>query len=467
MAPAFDLSIHDYVVKCGTAPTLQFTAQLPSGETFSLLTPAEPTAGSSTSTGGMFQRSLTLLPGQRFRFLLGGESDEYSVRCLPETFPDLTVSITGTEAPQAQFYLFAPDISISAPGFAEWVILTDAHGTPVWWMVEPSGAADDAKILGKNQIAWTTTSTYGVGGAYAIRDFSGIILNKLIGGLDDHDLQPTGAGTYLAIRDVPRICPPDCADMSPWGGSSQTAAVDAQIVELDSASNVLWTWNTRDHITLAETGNAGWFPGVGEDIIHMNALEVDGNDGILFSARHLNAIYHITKSTGTIDWKIGGTARNESLIVLGDTRPSATGPSGQVLSGQHDVRKWPDGTVSVHDNGTIANRPPFVLRYQIDIAAQTATVVESFEDPRAPASGFTGSARRLPDGHWLVQWGDLPFLTELDSNANPVLTIEYNLGSGFSYRAVPVLAGTLDLDMLRAGMDFMSLTKSCILLVCP
>lgn len=237
--------------------------------------------------------------------------------------------------------------------------------------------------------------------------------------------------------------------------------IDAEILEIDSASNVLWTWRTRDHIALRETGEQSWFPGIGDDIIHMNALQPDGSDAVIFSGRHLNAIYRITKSTGAIDWKIGGSTIPESFTVTGDTRPTALGPTGLVLNGQHDVRKWSDDTVSVHDNGTMANRSPFVVRYQIDTASKTAAVVEEFSDSRVTTSSCCGSARLLPNGHWVVNWGDSPFFTELVADGTtgiPVLTVQYSTNGIFSYRSIPVTPGVIGADTLRSGMDAMAPT---------
>jgi hypothetical protein len=446
LTPNFDPSIHDYVINCASSPEVQFTAQGQDANIALLYGNGGRINLPLPIPVNYSQRTFPLTPGQRFHFVIGGETSEYSVRCLPSDFPPLSASITGTR--EAQWYLFAP--SLGAP-FA-YVIISDANGTPVWWKSEPGGSPIDAKIIDQNLIAWTI---YGTEGRYFIRDFTGRLINTLSGNLDEHDLQETPTGTYLAIQTVPRVCPPDCADMSPWGGSPQAAVVDAQIVELDKDSHVLWTWRTRDHVALSETGNSGWFPIVGNDIIHMNAVQPDGTNGVLFSARHLNAIYHVTKSTGAVDWKIGGTLRPESLVVLGDTRPTSMGATGQPLSGQHDVRMWSDGTVSVHDNGTIANRPPFIIRYQIDANARIAEVVEEIQDVRAPNSGCCGSARRLPGGHWLVDWGGQPFLTELDSSGSPVFTVQDNVGV-FSYRAIPILPGTLSAVTLRDGMDTMS-----------
>jgi hypothetical protein len=95
------------------------------------------------------------------------------------------------------------------------------------------------------------------------------------------------------------------------------------------------------------------------------------------------------------------------------------------------------------------------MRYAIDEVARTAQVIEAIQDPRATYSLCCGSARRLPGGNWVVQWGDVPYMTELDPLGNPVLTTSYNLGTAFSYRAEPILPGLVTADQLHKGMDAM------------
>ena len=457
LTPSFDPSILDYVVDCTTSPAVQFAAHVPLGGSLRLFDVGPGLSMLPPHPTGDFQLLFTLGPGERFRFAFAQMTPEYSVRCLPADFPPLSADTNGGS--QAEWYLFAPSIFIPpSAAHSPYVIITDSNGTPVWWKKDLFGASLDAKIFGANEIGWSVSPISGNQRRFVIRGFDGRVTSVFSGNLDPHDFQVTPTGTYLAIRYVTRACPPDCADMSPWGGSAQSAVVDNEIVELDKDSRVLWTWKTRDHIALSEAGDSGWFPGVGNDFIHMNAVEPDGTDGVIFSARNLNAIYHFTKSSGAVDWKIGGTNRPESLTVIGDLRPSAMGATGKVLSGQHDVRKWPDGTVSVNDNGTNV-RPPSIVRYQIDTLARTAEVVEELSDSRVAAAFCCGSARRLPGGHWLVAWGAAPFLSELDSAGSPVLTIKYNLGRVFSYRAVPILAGTVAATTLRNGMDAMAFAR--------
>jgi len=442
--PDFDPAIHDYVIDCNATAAIDITVTAAALHDFVFLGTTANPRQVWPDLQPTFRKTVRLEPGQGFEFYLRS-SGVYSVRCLPPDFPPLTVSVTGT--PQSQWYVFAPDLGNGGDG--NYVIITDARGTPVWWMHDVPHFIVDAKVLDSNHLAWTRLDT---GGSYIIRDFAGQATSTLAQpDLDIHELQPTGSGHYYAIRYVPRTCPPDCTDMSPWGGSARMSVTDAEIVELDAKSNIVWRWSTRDHIALAETGDIAWFPNIGSDIIHMNAVAPDGDDGVLFSARHLNAIYRIIKSTGAIDWKIGGVPRAESLTVLNDSRPTATGYN--TLSGQHDVRRWPDGTVSVHDNGTLVSRPPAVIRFQLDLTNRTANVVQTLMDSRVAGSGCCGSARLLDGGNWLVQWGAADFLTELDSSGNQVLTINYNLGTTFSYRAVPVATGLVTAVTLREGMD--------------
>jgi hypothetical protein len=278
LAPAFDPDIHDYSVKCD---------------------PTTPVLLKGDFGSGYSQQSFALIAGRRFRFFVGSNPEEYSVRCLPTDFPPLSVTTSGTGTPQAQWYIFAPNETPSVAGYGSFAIITDVHGTPVWWFEDPGGA-NDAKFFGSQLLGWNTGD-----GGFIIRNYAGLPATELSGDLDVHDLQPTPSGTYLAIQYVQRVCPTDCADLSPWGGSSQATVIDAEIHEIDANSNILWKWRTRDHISLAETFDAGWEPSVGDDIIHMNAVQPDGTQHVLFSARHLNAIYRINKTSGAVEWKLG------------------------------------------------------------------------------------------------------------------------------------------------------------------
>ena len=214
-----------------------------------------------------------------------------------------------------------------------------------------------------------------------------------------------------------------------------------------------WSWRSSDHVALEETtfpldaidvpdGDRTVY-----DLIHLNSLQSDGN-GVIVSARHLDAVLRIRRADGGIDWKLGGTPRAESLDFLA----GAFGPGG--FGGQHQARRLADGSLTVHDNGMLRGRPPRALRLTIDPLARTAHVVERVTDARATDAFCCGSAMRLPGGHWLMSWGASPLITELTGAGRPVLTLR--LARGFSYRAYPVPAAQLSREALRAGMNAMA-----------
>jgi hypothetical protein len=180
----------------------------------------------------------------------------------------------------------------------------------------------------------------------------------------------------------------------------------------------------------------------------MNAVEPDGEDAVLISLRHTDAVYKIDKASGNVVWKLGGTWTPKSLAVKGD--PEGAYP----LGGQHDVRLQPDGTITIHDNRTNLPDSPRGVRYSIDEGARTATMVEQVTDPAVSSSFCCGSSRRSADGSWLFSWGGRSLVTEFDAAGQRTFRLGFG-GTAFSYRAVPAPEGALTAAALRAGMDSM------------
>ena len=446
LVPAFDPDIQDYVVRCAATGAVTLKLNAPARATLSV--------GGAKLPPGTVTWTAPLRPGQRVTWSIrrSGLESIYSARCLPADFPTFTAEVAGRT--QAEWFITAPSLYSPAP----YVIVFDEQGTPVWWMRDPDGLPIDAKLMGGTTLAWTTIGA----GTYTFRRLDGRTCLVLGGTLDNHDIQRTPSGSYLAIRYTSRNCPAvpaDCLDETPWGGPAVNNPIDAQIIELDTANREIWSWSTQGHVDPSESSS--WFPFlVGGDAVHMNSVQPDGRDGLLFTARHLDALYHLTKSTGTIDWKLGGTPTVNSLRVVGDIGP------GPLFSGLHDGRILPDGTVTVHDNRSLTGLPPRALRFRIDTRDHTAVLVEKVIDSRISGSGCCGSARRLSGGNWVAAWGLNSMVTELTPAGAPVLTLTFDPGT-FTYRAVPVERGVLDRQALVKGMDTMSRYAGLIGLVEP
>jgi hypothetical protein len=134
---------------------------------------------------------------------------------------------------------------------------------------------------------------------------------------------------------------------------------------------------------------------------------------------------YIDASTGDVVWKLGGTTTPQSLRIVGDPEASTD------LGSQHDVRAWPDGTISFFDNGTRDFQQPRVLRFKIDAAAGTATLIQTITDPNVRFSVCCGSARLLPGGDWVVAWGATPYVDELTPTGQVVFRLMFS--DVFSY----------------------------------
>ena len=226
--------------------------------------------------------------------------------------------------------------------------------------------------------------------------------------------------------------------------SSKSTITDCVIVELTPQNKLVWTWSVANHINVA-TANVNWhsqFP----DVIHMNSIQYDGNGGVLFSARHLDAVYDIDMATGAINWKVGGSPTPQSLKLISSKYPTN-------FSGQHFARLLPNGMLTVQDNGTEAKpaRSVRALEMKLDLTKRTAAIVQQVTDSRTPTAAFCcGSAIKLPSGDWVTSWGFGDYTTELTSEGKPQLTITYP--GTFSYRAEVLDASVA---ALRNGMDSM------------
>jgi arylsulfotransferase ASST len=442
LSPSFDPAVKDYVLRCAAGTPVQVTVAASAGTDVSV-------DGQSPQSGS-FTADVRLNEGQGFEILAttGGAVETYYVRCLPADFPATTAQ--RLSQPEAEWYMVAPFNTtnfgpISSGVSPNYVAIFDINGVPVWWMKADHTPAD-FKLFSNGNLAWTRFD--GTGDEEHRLDGSlAQFLAAAEGQTDIHEflLLPNGNRVVTAHRIKPGfdVC-----------GQSNVQVIDDGVQEIAPDGSLVWSWWASDHIDASETPIAWCDPSIVAngvyDIYHFNSAEPNGN-GFMLSFRHLDAIYQVDKSDGSVVWKLGGTNRPESLSVQNDPLFTA----GDGFRGQHDARVLSDGTVTLHDNGfhPSSQRPPRAIRYAIDLGARTATLVEQENDPGGIATPLCcGSARRLPGGDWLMSWGNTGLVTELSPLGAPVFSLTFDAGL-FSYRAHPVLPGLLSRAALRAGMD--------------
>ncbi len=338
---------------------------------------------------------------------------------------------------------------------------------PVWW--RQVDGATDAKALADGTLAWATSEP---GATFNLDSESGFQVHELDGTLVDtwntvdmptdfHDFQMLENGNAMIGAYPAR---PGTLDLTEYGGpSSNGTLLDGVVQEVAPDGTVVWSWSTEDHIDPSETPER-WRPefvyGLPHELPdgrqafdwnHLNSIE-QTEDTVLLSFRHLDAVYLINKDDGEIIWKLGGTPTSKSLTVVDD-------PEANPLGGQHFARMLPDGTVTVYDNNSEETTPPRGVRYEIDLEAMTATMVEAVSDTDVPVSACCGSAARLEDGSWVMSWGGTRVIGEFgpEGDRHFVLTFKQMPEAfGLSYRVDAVEGDILDIDELRAGMDAMA-----------
>src|SRR3954470_8205612 len=443
LPPPYSAGVRDYGVGCKRGEPVTVKASIPRGQ--SVAVDGQPPAS------GSLEQDVSLEPGQAFRFTVtrGGSSSTHNVRCLPSDMPRWRVQRRGR--PVAQWFVFAPTLKQFGPLGAPYSVIADRHGVPVWWQRADGATPVDARLLPDGTVAWAR-----LGGGFSQTYWDHVALDgtklapfNTVGiGADHHDIQVLPNGDVLMIADTAR----DHVDLRRYGGPRDATVIDASVQELAPDGRLVWQWRTKDHIRLGETTAWGYehakfnfYEKPAYDLTHLNSISLRG-DVLVISGRNLRAVYGIRRSDGKILWKMGGTHRPESLTLKRD-------PYGkQNFGGQHSARQLPDGTIYLHDNGSLGRSRPRVARYRLNLRKRTATLVENVTDRRTAYSFCCGSAQRLPKGHWLISWGGNPIVTELDRRHRPVLTLRLP-GRLFSYWAQAVMPGALTIDQLRAGWD--------------
>lgn len=426
--PSFAPSVEDYVVRCRNAP-VTVTAHAAGSWQVSI-------AGHPFRSGDFSER-VESSSGRAFVVTAreGGAPPlyRYYVRCLPDSFPPYSFTRYGPVSPK--FFT----VSRTDLGYG---IIFDNRGVPIWWVRAPSW---NIRVLPSGNLLWFNGPSF----RYELHRLDGSLIRTLrpVGQVPDgHDLQFLPNGDHL-IATRPQQ---SHVDASTYGKSSDASVYNAELQQITPSGQRVWDWRSQDHISLAETGRWWGLPPTENqpyDVVHWNSIEVAGNDAVIASFRNLDAVYKIRQSTGAVVWKLGGTTRTESLTTIGD-------PSAYTFGAQHDARLLPDGSLTVFDNRSRLPDPrPRAVRFRINEQAKTATLLESISDPAVPSSECCGSARRMPNGDWLIDWGQARNHPIGGYKPNGDRTFLLTFTNRSSYRAQPVPAGVYTAADLRAAMN--------------
>jgi hypothetical protein len=459
LEPAFSPDIQDYYVRCAAgANVLTVTMTASAGGTVAL---EQPTATSAVTSGSVH---LDVLENQAIVIAstLGATTTEYWVRCLPHDFPKLNLTTfpeAGTVVPG--YYLVGN--TFYAAGESGFAMALDTRGTPVWYAPTVNGqGAKDVDMLAPDTISFVPIAGYTFGpseGQFEVVMLDPVAVNSVASvGLpvDTHELRRLSNGHYLVFAS-PVVTNVDLTGLLFGGPSSDM--LNCLIQEVDDNGNMFWQWAATDHFDPVQDStwpqtegaiNLMGQPTTVVDPFHCNSIDIDGDGNLLVSARHMDSIFLINKSTGAVMWKMGGSTYTKDgapfVQVMGD-------PLGGFFR-QHDARFQSDGTISVFDDQTDRPGPARALVLSYDLTSNTASIVWQYRGA-SPISSM-GSVTLLADGSRVIGWGTAggsnPSFSEVTESGERLLVFAFGEGDS-SYRAIKVPSSSLDIEILRRAVS--------------
>jgi hypothetical protein len=245
---------------------------------------------------------------------------------------------------------------------------------------------------------------------------------------DIHDTTITPQNTALLL-----IYNPILVDASSVHGAKNQRVLEPVVQEVDIATGtLLFEWHGLSSIPLSESYQPVPKKATDAyDYVHPNSVAVDHDGNLLLSGRHTWTVDKIDRTSGVLDWRLGGKQNNFAIAA------SAT------PAWQHDARPNPDGTLSIFDNGAAGATLTHKSRGEVltlDETAMTAKLVHTYPAPPKLQSTSQGNLRLLPNGDWFVGWGDQPEYTEFSPDGKVLYDVKLPTGSGTinSYRALKV-----------------------------
>ncbi len=201
-------------------------------------------------------------------------------------------------------------------------------------------------------------------------------------------------GTEDVIVDMSAIVP----------GGRTNAQVRDNIIQIRTFSGTtLFEWRSLDHVPVTDAVDAIDLQQPFIDYIHINSIEVDSDNNLIVSCRHLDEVIKINRQNGSIMWRLGGTkSKHNEFTFLNDTTAGFVG-----FSHQHSVGRTRSGTLLMFDNGNLKPEPLLTraVEYELDETAKTVRRVWQFRATPDIYAPTMGSAQEVENGNILIGWG--------------------------------------------------------------
>jgi hypothetical protein len=332
----------------------------------------------------------------------------------PVTFPNPL-------APSAEMFPIRP-VSGSA--------IVNLQGKVIWYRPAPGNQEETInfqvqKYKGKPVLTWWQGIGFGRpfgSGEDLIYSLSGKKIASVKAGngfpTNGHEFLLTNRNTALvqAVR-LNKV------NLTSIGGPSNQTVAEESLQEIDLKTGaVLFDWRPADHVPYTDTyvplppsPEQPW------DWFHANAFHIDKDGNFLINSRNTWTIYKVDRANGGLIWKLGGKS---STLKLQAGPGESLNSANLLFAWQHDpVAVGPNEyTVYADEGGFPKLRPASQAEViKVDPATSTATLVNSYKQPKGQVAHFEGSVQRLPNGNLNVGWGALQNCCTIFSESGEVL----------------------------------------------
>lgn len=425
LIPTFDPSVVRYMVY-PTLPAEELTVTAVADDALTL------TINGETVESGVATPLQGIEPDSEIELEVSdgaGASLTYTIVYVPEDFPELKVTVHEPQASTDPIYV-SPQSKVAA-----YLIKLENSGVPLFYRRLDSAAYDFKKHPNGLYSYAATLPANNYEQVILDADFEeiGTITTTGLENTDNHEFQILPNGNYILLGYEPTT-----RDLTSWGGGADGRVRDSILQELSPDREVLFQWNSWDHMDYDER--------VGEsdvDYAHANSITIDTDGDWLVSLRGLSQVVKIERTSGDVIWRLGGVSNDFEFI--NDLYAG--------LCGQHTAARVNDDNVLLFDNGQncypeMPDRGEHtrVVEYSLDETAMTAELVWSYSRKGQLYTKSQGSAQRLTNGNTFIGWGYLTDLktvmaTEVNSAGEVVFEIEASYPDDpppASYRAVRI-----------------------------
>jgi hypothetical protein len=340
------------------------------------------------------------------------------------SFTPSTVSVTTVAKPGAASgdLFMAPYQGEGTPG----QMIAEQNGGLVWFHPLPKGVESTnfqvQQYEGKPVLTWWQGRILGVGfgqGEDVMYDSSYKQIAKIRAGngykADLHEVKLTSQGTaWIDEFD------PIHMNLSSVHGAKNGILTDGVVQEIDVKTGlVMWEWHALGHVPLTDSTLKPSNSTYPWDYIHVNSIDPGSFKDVLLSSRNMCALYDVDIKTGAFNWQLGGKHSTFKLA------------RGAKTYFQHDAEWQPGGLISVFDNGA---SPPKEKQsrgvlLKPNFANKTVTLTKAFTNPTHKLLAVAqGNMLGLPEGDWLMGYGNEPNFTEY--NASGEVLLDGTLGKG-------------------------------------